>query len=205
LNTRKGEASQLSISYMVIGLPKYKMSTVLENLIMQDSEFSESKFKSKVENEFVQIRLSMVTGKSERIKHFVNDETYNKIVQKVEDDKANNRIQMYDELNVANVSLDSIQELDDCFEIDVTVHWKALEYYLDRATRKFLSGNNSYRAEHDCSIVFKKIKNNKALGTARKCPSCGASVDLNNNGKCDYCGAIFPLQNYDWTITYMDI
>ena len=46
----------------MIGLLIYIMSTVLENLLMQDSEFSESKFKSKVENEFVQIRLSMVTG-----------------------------------------------------------------------------------------------------------------------------------------------
>ena len=56
------------------------MSEVLDNLIREDSEFSESKFKSKVENEFIQIRMSIVTGKTERIKHFVNDETYEKIV-----------------------------------------------------------------------------------------------------------------------------
>ena len=181
------------------------MSTVLENLISQDSDFSEAKFKSKVENEFVQIMLSMVTGKTERIKHFVNDETYGKIVKKVEDDKNNNRIQMYDELNVANVNLVNIQELEDCFQIDVSVHSKALDYYLDRTTRKFLSGNNTNRIEKDIDIVFKKVKNNKALGTSRKCPSCGANIDINNNGKCMYCGAIFPLENYDWVITYMNI
>lgn len=181
------------------------MSSVLENLISQDSDFSEAKFKSKVENEFVQIKLSMVTGKTERIKHFVNDETYNKIVNKVENDKANNRIQMYDELNVADVKLSNIRELDDCFEIDVDVHSKALDYYLSRETRQFLSGNNSCRTERDSRLVFQKKKDNKALGASRKCPSCGANIDLNMNGKCMYCGMIFPLENYDWVITYMDI
>lgn len=181
------------------------MSTIIENLISHDSDFSESKFKSKVENEFVKIKLSMVTGKTERIRHFVNDETYNKIINKVEMDVANNRIQMYDELNVSEVKIINIQELEDCFKINVNVHSKALEYYLNRATRKFLSGNNSYRTDRDTSMVFEKIKNSKALENARKCPFCAANIDLNNNGKCNFCGGIFPLENYDWVITYMDI
>lgn len=42
------------------------MDNTLENLLKQDSEFSEAKFKSKVENTFVQIKLSMVTGKTEK-------------------------------------------------------------------------------------------------------------------------------------------
>lgn len=181
------------------------MGTVLENLISQDSDFSESKFKSKVENEFVQIMLSMVTGKTERIKHFVNDETYNKIVQKVENDKLNNRIQMYDELNVAEVKLTNIEELEDKFKIDVNVHSKALDYFLNRETRKYLSGNNNSRTDKYTTIVFEKLKNNIELGSSRKCPSCGASLDLNKTGKCEYCGTIFSLENYDWTITHMDI
>ena len=37
------------------------MNNTLENLLKQDSEFSEAKFKSKVENTFVQIMLSMVS------------------------------------------------------------------------------------------------------------------------------------------------
>ena len=54
------------------------MSEVLDNLVKQDSEFSESKFKSKVENEFIQIMLSMVSRKTLPVRHFVNDEVYAK-------------------------------------------------------------------------------------------------------------------------------
>ena len=181
------------------------MGSVLENLIMQDSDFSESKFKSKVENEFVQIKLSMVTGKTERIHHFVTDEIYNKIIAKVNDDINNNRIQIYDELNVANVQIVNIQELEDCFEIEVNVTSRALEYFIRRDNRKFLSGNNSYRIEKSNKLIFRKNKNVLDLGNARKCPSCGANMDINKNGICEYCGSVFTLQKYDWVITYMDV
>lgn len=181
------------------------MSDVMENLLQQDADYSDSKFKSKVENIFVQIKLSMVTGKTEKIQHFVNEETYSKIVQKVKDDVNHNRIQMYDELNVADVRIENIQELDDCFKIDVVVHSKALEYYIDRSTRKYISGDTDVRTERNVNITFTKIKKAKDIGVARRCPACGANVDVNANGKCSYCGAIFNLANYDWIITSMEI
>lgn len=181
------------------------MDNVLENLLKQDSDFSESKFKSKVENIFVQIKLSMVTGKTEKIHHFVNEDIYEKIIQKVENDKNNNRIQLYDELNVADIRIDKIEELEDCFKIEVSLHSKALEYYIARDTRKFISGNREDRVERMNKLVFTKIKNFKSMEAARKCPSCGANIDVNKDGQCAYCGAIFNLQNYDWVVSYMDI
>lgn len=181
------------------------MNNELQNLLKQDSNFSESKFKSKVENEFVQIKLSIVTGKTEKIHHFVNEKTYNKILAKVELDKQNNRIQLYDELNVADIRLVNIEELVDCFKIEVSLHSKALEYYISRDTRKFISGDRNRRSEKINKLIFTKMKNVAEMGAARKCPSCGANIDVNKNGQCEYCGSIYKLQNYDWVITYMDI
>ena len=181
------------------------MSEVLENLVKQDKDFSESKFKSKVENEFIQIMLSMVTRKTLAVKHFVNDETYSKIINKVNEDVSNRRIQMYDELNVAGVEIKNIEELDNCFKIDVLVHSKALTYYLDLTTKKYLSGNNTSRTDRDFSITFEKMKEGKELGAARKCPGCGANLDINKTGVCSYCGMVIKLENYDWVITYMSI
>lgn len=181
------------------------MNQLLEKLIKFDPDFTESIFKSKVENFFVQIMLSIVTGKIEKIDHFVNDEIYEKIKQKVVNDKKNNRIQLYDELNVSNVDILNIEELKDSFVITVRVHSKALEYYIDREKRTYLSGNNQVRKEKDSIIEFTKIKNAKQYNITRKCPTCGAIVDVNVNGQCIYCHTIFNLEKYDWIITKMDI
>lgn len=181
------------------------MSEALENLISHDADYSESKFKSKVENTFVQIKLAMVTGKIEKIDHFVNDETYEKIQNKVNDDKEKNRIQLYDELNVSNVQILAIDELEDCFNITVKVHSKALEYYIDRTSKKYISGDKNVRTERDTIMVYTKMKDAKSFKPARKCPTCGAIVDVNADGQCKYCHTIFNLEKYDWVITKMDI
>lgn len=181
------------------------MEEVLNSLIKQDAEFSLAKFKSKVENEFIQIMLSMVTRKTENIKHFVSDEVYEKIINKIKDDVNNGRIQMYDELNVAGVDIVDIKEKDDCFDIFVNVDSKALDYYLSLSTRKYLSGNNSSRTDKTTKMKFTKKKENQELGAARRCPACGANLDVNKTGVCSYCGTILKLENYDWVITGMSI
>ena len=181
------------------------MSEVLENLVKYDKDFAESKFKSKVENTFVQIKLAIVTGKIEKIDHFVNDEIYEQIKQKVETDIEKNRIQIYDELNVSNVEIINIEELNDSFKIAVKVHSKALEYYIDRENRKYLSGNNYSRTERDTIIEYTKMKNAQSYKVNRKCPTCGANIDVNANGQCSYCHTIFNLEKYDWVITKMEI
>ena len=181
------------------------MSEVLDKLVKQDKDFSESKFKSKVENEFIQIMLSTVSRKTLPVKHFVNDEVYAKIINKIKNDVNNGRIQIYDELNVAGIDIKNIQEFDDKFQIDVVVHSKALDYYLNLATRRFLSGNNTSRTDRDVAMTFEKKKDNKELGAARRCPGCGANIDINKTGVCTYCGTVIELENYDWVITQMDI
>lgn len=63
-----------------------------------------------------------------------------------------------------------------------------------------VSGNDEVRVIKNMRLVFSKRKNAKSLGTARKCPGCGANIDVGMNGKCDYCGSIFNLQDYDWIL-----
>ena len=181
------------------------INDVLENLLKHDQDFSESKFKSKVENTFVQIKLSIVTGKIDKIDHFVNDEVYDKLKEIVQENINNNRIQIYDELNVAEVQILNIEELDDCFNIQVRVHSKALDYFIDKNTKKYLSGNNTSRTDRYTEITFTKAKDAKSFKVNRKCPSCGANIDVNSNGKCSYCHRIFNLEKYDWIITKMEL
>ena len=35
--------------------------------------------------------------------------------------------------------------------------------------------------------------------------SCGASIDVNANGKCPYCGTIYNLEDKDWVLTFIEI
>ena len=176
------------------------MSEVLENLIKEDNSFSEAKFRAKVDNIFIQLYTGVMKQDLEKVKHFLSDEVYEKYNAKIEALKNANQIQVYDELNVSDTNITNIEEFDDRFEINVSLLTKYLDYRIAKDTKKFLSGDRDTRAQKTVTLKFSKIKNAKTLGTARKCPGCGANMDINKNGICEYCGSVYTLREYDWVL-----
>lgn len=176
------------------------MSEVLDNLIREDNTFSEAKFKAKVDNVYIKLYTGVMKQDLETIRHFLSDEVYEKYNAKIKQLQAANQIQVYDELNVSDTNIISINEFDDRFEITVRLLTKYLDYRIAKDTRKFISGNKDVREEKYVTLKFSKIKNAKALGNARKCTGCGANIDLNKNGVCEYCGSVYVLRDYDWVL-----
>ena len=33
-----------------------------------------------------------------------------------------------------------------------------------------------------------------------KCPGCGANINANYSGKCEYCGTTYDTVKYDWIL-----
>ncbi len=181
------------------------MDININQLIQKDKTFSDSEFKSKVENQFMQIFLAITTGKIERVKHFVNEETYNQLEMIVKSNEANNVIHFYEEPNVSNICINRIIEEEEDFIIETTLLFKAYDYFARKSDFKFISGVKDYRKETVRRVIFKKYKNAKEFGIQRKCPSCGNTMDTNYSGLCPYCNTTFNLYAYDWVIIYLDL
>lgn len=176
------------------------MSEVLEHLLIEDKNFSEAKFKAKVDNVFIQLYTAVMKQDLQKVRHFLADDVYEKYNNKVIELQNINQIQVYDELNVSGTEIRGIEELEDRFEIRVSLLTKYLDYRIDKTTKKFISGDREVRKEKIVNLKFSKIKNAKELGAARKCTGCGANMDLNKTGVCEYCGSVYILKDYDWIL-----
>lgn len=176
------------------------MSEVLDNLIREDNTFSEAKFKAKVDNVYIKLYTGVMKQNLESIRHFLSEEVYEKYNQKIQQLQSANEIQVYDELNVSDTNIVNIEELEDRFEITVRLLTKYLDYKITKDTKKYISGDRDVRKEKYVTLKFSKIKNAKALGNARRCTGCGANIDLNKNGVCEYCGSVYVLRDYDWVL-----
>lgn len=174
--------------------------SVLQNLIEEDKNFSEAQFKAKVDNIFIQLYTAVMKQDLQKVKHFLSDEAFQKYNEKIERLKSRNQIQVYDELNVSNTNIIDISEDDEKFEIEVSLLTKYLDYLITKDTRKYISGNRNDRVEKRVRLTFSKIKKAKELGFARKCPGCGANMDINKSGICEYCGSVYTLREYDWIL-----
>lgn len=172
----------------------------IDDLVREDSTFTESSFISKVDNLFIMLYSGIMLGSLERIKHKLSNNLINYYQGLINDLNSRNERQMFDELNVKSTSIMGIYKNSEKYSIEVMLVSRYMDYIVDKNTNKILRGNNSYRVEKNNYLVFTKRLNAKVEGVTRKCPGCNANIDSNNTGKCPYCGTFYDTANYDWIL-----
>ena len=175
----------------------------MDEILKYDPEFTQSKFKTYVDNVFIKLHMAVVTKELENVKHFLSDEVYNLYKQKVDNLTQRHLIQMYDEINVAQTEILNYQVTNTDMIIKVYILSRYLDYLMDE-DGNYVSGDTDVRSERANYLTFTKKINHKEMGSVRKCPGCGASIDVNASGKCAYCGTIYNLDDKDWVLTSIE-
>lgn len=175
------------------------MSNV-NNLIKADKDFSIERFKSYASNIFVQVMLAIMKKDLNKVRHFISDELEEKFQNKINTLNKNGYIQIYDELNVADIKPLKATIYNDCYILKTKVVLKSIDYIIDDNSKVVISGNNKYRTDKKFVLTFEKRKNFKLQDENRICPNCGANIDVNYNGKCSYCGSIYNLEDFNWIL-----
>lgn len=165
------------------------------------NEFNEAMFKTKVDNIFVKLFTSIMKGDLSDVDHFISDEVKNKYITYINELKSRNERQMYDELNVKDTKILSRKELEDKEVIEVEIISRYMDYIIDIDTGETIKGDDTRRIEKRNILVFEKKNDTKDIKLVRNCPGCGASISVNTSGKCDYCGTIYNLEDYDYILT----
>lgn len=176
----------------------------MNEILKYDKDFSESKFITYVNNVFIQIYTSLMTKEIENIKHFVTDDVYGQLKQKVDILNQKGLIQMYDELNVAKTDILHYQVEDNQMIIQVMILSRYLDYLID-LEGNYVSGNRDSRVSRNNYLTFMKKIDFQIVGTVNKCPGCGASIDVNASGICPYCGTVYNQEDKNWILSSMNL
>ena len=162
--------------------------------------FNDAMFLSKVDNVFVKIFTAVMLDELDDVKHFMSDKIY--LDLKNNNINLNNlgRRQMYDEINVKSSRIDSINKDGDSYIIEVSLDARYMDYIIDLNSGEKVFGDDTRRVEVPYKLIFKKDINSSNQGMVRRCPGCGHPMDINDSGKCDYCGTIYNLEEYDFIL-----
>ena len=93
---------------------------MLNELINLDPTFTESSFKTKVDNIFVMLHMSLMTDNMKRVDHFISDSVYQEFSNRLNVLNSNNERQMFDELNVKSTDIMKVEITDDKYIITVS-------------------------------------------------------------------------------------
>ena len=93
----------------------------IEELRQKDKNFDESMFLTKVANIFVKLLTSIMRQDMKDVAHFLDPSVRSLAEDKIIKMKSQNKRQMYDELNVKDSKIISIEEGADTYQIKVVL------------------------------------------------------------------------------------
>ena len=132
----------------------------------------------------------------DNVKHFLDLDVYNRYCDELLELNKRNLRHIYEELNVKNVIIVDTYSLDGYDYIALKLYVRYMDYFVNKESNEYISGNNKTRSEYIYSVTFKKKEKTLDLPEVRKCPGCGSSINVNGNGKCSFCGSIYNLSDY---------
>lgn len=168
------------------------------------NEFNDAMFKTKVDNIFVKLFTCISLCDLTAVRHFITNNLYDKLDTKIKELISNNQRQIYDEINVKSTNIISRNTIDDKEIIKVEIISRYMDYIFDTVSGDIIKGTDTKRIEKRNILTFEKKLDTKDILIVRKCPGCGASIDVNNTGKCEYCDTIFNNEDYDYILVSID-
>ena len=161
-------------------------------------------FLTYVDNVFIKILHAIMLDKLDEVDHFIGDDLFNELKEKVTDLKKNNLIQMYEMTNVKKSYINKEYKKDGKYIVEVDIIARYVEYIMDAFSNRIVSGNSKDRVECEYKLMFERSINALDKPKAYICPHCGSSMDINNSGKCSYCGGIFNLEDFYFILVRME-
>lgn len=170
----------------------------VEELSKKDNGFNSSIFISRANNMIKKLYNAVTLDELDTVDHFASDRVFNSFKEELDEAKAKNEMLIYDQVNV-QTEIENIEEEKDLYKVSCLVHCKFCKYYLS-ANGDLLRGNQDTRIEVMKKAVFcKKIGTNREV--VSRCLGCGMPLNINDNGKCQNCGRVYDLEEFDY---YLD-
>lgn len=198
----KKKAKQQSIlNKLPTGQPTQKIKGY-DQFILNNPGFDEFKFKEKVQTAFIQIQDAWQQQNLGKVRQFISDGVYQRFNTQFKMMKLLKQKNTIDKLSVKNVYIDKI-ETDGKFDIIHTaVHASIVDRFVSEAYPQLNSGGSEEFVEY-WSFIKKRGVQEANMFSSQNCPKCGAPLSQNAGdvSKCEFCGAITNLGDYDWVLS----
>lgn len=173
-----------------------------------DPEFSRERFLSFAEQVFVQLQQAWTERDWKKARPFESQELFNMHKSQLDEYIRNGTINIMENVCV-NESYLCDYAAEEKFEfLTVFMNTRYNDYIVKEDTKEVIKGdpNRTYNVQY--KLKFMRTIGVKTSDLSNKstvqCPNCGAPVDVNESGKCAYCGTIITNGDHDWVLCNMD-
>ena len=153
----------------------------------------EKKLEIEAFNLYKQIQFSWMNFDEETLRKCTTDEMYNMYLMQLDTLKVKNQKNIMYDIKYLGSNIKERYEENGQETIVMNMQVSCYDFIIDTRTNKVVRGNSSKLNTYSYEITFVRTKENKNIDI---CPQCGAPVDGNNSGVCEYCRSTLINNNY---------
>lgn len=185
-------------------------SLSLSKLKEADPQFSEAAMLSKAENLFTTMQLAWCEQDYEPVRPFLSNALYEQQAKQLEAKKDRDEKNISSEIAVLQSKLESYSTDGHTEYLNVWLRVKMKDYVVRISDPSvIISGTPDRMYYLDFRWTFTRSAGaitdaeTDAVKTG-ECPCCGANINMNQSGRCEYCGSVISTTEYDWVLSKID-
>lgn len=153
----------------------------------------EKKLEIEAFNLYKQIQFAWMNFDEEMIRNCTTDEMYNMYLMQLDTLKVKNQKNIMYDIKYLSSSIKERYEENGQETIIMNMQVSCYDFIIDTKTNNVVRGNPNKNNIYYYELTFVRTKENKELDI---CPQCGAPVEGNNSGVCEYCKSTLVSNNY---------
>ena len=194
-NSSKKSGGQSQISYST----KLKSN---ENAINKLKElfpdFDEKEFLQSGYNIFLDVENAWMNFELEKVQNEITDEMYNMYESQISSMEIKGEQNIMSDFVLKDSAITAFKKENDNIEVTTKYVIEFYDYIIEKESGKVLRGSKTHKLRMHYDFTFIVSDSGEKI---ENCPNCGAHVDVNSSGKCEYCGAKLVGKNTKWVMS----
>ena len=184
---------------------------VVPSKSLPDENAIENKIKSYIPNfnkqEFLDngysiykdVQNAWMNFKLEDVKDEITDELYNMYESQLTTLEVKGEQNIMKDFKVVKSYLKDAVVQNNTITITTGYVIQMYDYIIEKSTGKVIRGSSNNKLKIVYEMKFRRTLDESAK--IDKCPNCGAKIDMNTSGICEYCGSKLVSENTKWVLT----
>ncbi len=177
---------------------------VIAAIRKDDPDFSAADFKAYVEDCYLRLTEAWEARDWAIARNFESDTLFHVHRSQLEEYIEQKKTNHMDGQCVLSKVLTNYRSDGKTDSVIVRLNATVIDYVTDDETGAILSGSQTQRCNRFYRLEFIRtagIKTQKDHGlTSHECPSCGAPLNLNASGRCEYCQNVITSGDFTWVL-----
>jgi hypothetical protein len=181
------------------------MLEALALLKHKDPEFDVADLTARAGMIFGELQAAWSAREWAKVRPFVSDNLFQMQLYWMETFKRRKVINELKQMKVERIEPAAVASDAHFDSVTLRIFASGLDYYVDEATRRVVSGSPRFRRSFSEYWTFIRGVGVKGkAGVEKKCPNCGAPLKINQGGQCEYCKARVTSGQFDWVLSRIE-